>query len=188
METGFSAKVGDAAFTPPFRTVQGRHKLTYTVHGYSARYGDAYNVSLATNSDFANAVNIAVYPDKDIAFSMFEERTVDFDINAAGVYNIGFVQNSTSQWGVYIGMVKIECVVPTGISNVLTVGAPYYSRAAQSLMLAQPSRVSVVSVNGAVVAEAEADSQLSLSHLASGVYVATVVTADGKISHVKFVK
>lgn len=188
LETGFSAKVGDAAFTPPFRTVQGRHKLTYTVHGYSARYGDAYNVSLATNSDFANAVNIAVYPDKDIAFSMFEERTVDFDINAAGVYNIGFVQNSTSQWGVYIGMVKIECVVPTGISNVLTVGAPYYSRAAQSLMLAQPSRVSVVSVNGAVVAEAEADSQLSLSHLASGVYVATVVTADGKISHVKFVK
>lgn len=188
LETGFSAKVGDAAFTPPFRTVQGRHKLTYTVHGYSARYGDAYNVSLATNSDFANAVNIAVYPDKDIAFSMFEERTVDFDINAAGVYNIGFVQNSTSQWGIYIGMVKIERVVPTGITDVVAVNMPYYSRAAQTLMLAQPARVTVVAVNGAVVASAEAESQLSLAHLASGVYVATVATADGKISHVKFVK
>ncbi|MGM9868046.1 MAG: T9SS type A sorting domain-containing protein [Sodaliphilus sp.] len=188
LETGFNAKVGDAAFTPPFHTVQGLHKLTYTVHGYSGRYGDAYNVALAANSDFANAVNIAEYPDKDIAFSMFEERTVDFNIDVAGVYNIGFVQNSTSQWGVYVGMVKIECVVPTGITDVVAVNVPYYSRAAQTLMLAQPARVTVVAVNGAVVASAEAESQLSLAHLASGVYVATVATADGKISHVKFVK
>ena len=188
IESGFSAKAGDAAFTPPFRTVQGAHMLTYDVHGYSYRYGDAYDVVLANNSDYANAATLAQYPDKDIAFAMYETRTVNFTIDAAGIYNIGFKQMSTSPWGISIKNVKIECTVPTGITETIGLGINYYDRAAQCLMLAQPAHVTVVAVNGVVVAAADAEAQLNLSHLGSGVYIASIVTADGKVSHVKFVK
>ena len=188
IESGFSAKAGDAAFTPPFRTVQGAHMLTYDVHGYSYRYGDAYDVVLANNSDYANAATLAQYPDKDIAFAMYDTRTVNFTIDAAGIYNIGFKQMSTSPWGISIKNVKIECTVPTGITETIGLGINYYDRAAQCLMLAQPAHVTVVAVNGVVVAAADAEAQLNLSHLGSGVYIASIVTADGKVSHVKFVK
>lgn len=188
LESGFSSKDGDAAFTPQFRTVKGNHKLTYSVHGYSGRYGDAYNVALAQNSDFADATVIGQYPDKDIAFSMFEERTLDFAVAADGVYSIGFVQKSTDPWGISLCDVTIERVLPTGITEAVAASGVRYDRAAQSLVLAQPGRVTVASVNGAVVAVADAQTALSVAHLAQGVYVATVVGADGKQSHVKFVK
>ncbi len=186
--TGFNAKDGDAAFTPPFHTVKGNHTLTYSVHGYSGRYGDAYNVVLATGDDFAGAAVLAQYPDKDIAFSMFETRTVNFTVDAEGIYHIGFQQKASDPWGIYVKNVKIERVVPTGITEATSMAACYYSHNAQSLIVAQPGRVTVCGVNGAVVAQADVESQLNLSHLAQGVYVATVTTADGHVSHVKFVK
>lgn len=188
LESGFSSKDGDAAFTPEFRTVKGNHKLTYSIHGYSGRYGDAYNVVLAKNSDYAGAAVLEQYPDKDIAFSMFEERTLDFEVAEDGVYNIGFVQKSTDPWGISLCGVTIERVLPTGITEAVAASGVRYNRAAQSLVLAQPGRVTVVSVNGAVVMVADAQTALSVAHLAQGVYVATVATADGKQSHVKFVK
>ena len=162
--------------------------LTYDVHGYSYRYGDAYDVVLANNSDYANAATLAQYTDKDIAFAMYETRTVNFTIDAAGIYNIGFKQMSTSPWGISIKNVKIECTVPTGITETIGLGINYYDRAAQCLMLVQPAHVTVVAVNGMVVATADAEAQLNLSLLGSGVYIASIVTADGKVSHVKFVK
>ncbi len=186
--TGFNAKDGDAAFTPPFHTVKGNHTLTYSVHGYSGRYGDAYNVVLANGDNYADAAVVAQYPDKDIAFSMFETRIVNFTVEAEGIYHIGFQQKATDPWGIYVKNVKIERVVPTGITEAVSLGANIYSQKAQSLILAQPGRVTVYGVNGTVVAQAEVEAQLNLSDLAPGMYVATVVTADGNVSRVKFVK
>ncbi|MDO4512029.1 MAG: hypothetical protein Q4B68_09465 [Bacteroidales bacterium] len=118
LETGFGAKDGDAAFTPPFHTLKGDHILTYSIHGYSSRYGDAYNVVIANNGDFAGATTIAEYGDKDIAFSMFESRTINFRVEAEGTYHIGFVQKASDPWGIYLKDVKIERVIPTGVNDL----------------------------------------------------------------------
>lgn len=194
-------KADDYAFTPPFHTQAGTHKLTYKVKGYSYRYSDEYEVVVASapvagnESNLMDADYFEVIESVDanaLQSSMYSEREVEYELPVSGIYYIGFHNKSQDSWGVYVGSTKVEITDPkpdpsTSISDIAA-GACRYDKATQTIVVDGTASVTVNAVNGMnVLAADNVDGAVSVSHLASGIYVAQVTIA-GKLHVIKFVK
>ncbi|MBR1804174.1 MAG: choice-of-anchor J domain-containing protein [Muribaculaceae bacterium] len=99
----------DYLFTPPFRTVAGKHQLTYSVKGYNYRYSDAFDVVLSASTDPATPMTVISGMEQNgVESAMLKQFIVEFDVPAAGIYHIGFHDVTTDAWGLYVGAVKVE--------------------------------------------------------------------------------
>lgn len=188
----------DYAFTPPFHTVAGKHHLQYRVKGYNYRYSDAYEVVLTntTNPEQISALKdeamyqvIETVGANTLQSSLYQTRDLDFEVPTSGIYYIGFHNVSTDSWGLYVGGTFIELTqTPTSVDDLKGDNMCYYDRASESLIVATGADVVVSAVNGMVAANVNNATQvINLSHLATGVYIATV-NAGGSKQVVKFVK
>ena len=130
----YPASNDDYAFTPALNLGKGKMTVTYQVKGYSGRYSDSYEVLLTdAASDAANFKQVLETVPQNGLTALFDEHTAEYDIEEAGVYYIGFHDNSNDPWGIFIDDVMVEATsVVTGISDVQTVsvkGVRYYNMA-----------------------------------------------------------
>lgn len=199
-------KADDWAFTPPFSTVAGTHRLKLSTKGYNYRYSDAFDVVLVTStavtstaggsaprriSQVAGQTVIKSYADNVLERAMYDTDSVDFMIPASGTYYIGLHDVSTSPWGLYVNGLRLELIEatpPTALHQVSGDVPARYDRAAQQLLVSAGARVMVYNLNGALVTAAGTSGEaVSLCELPQGVYVAVVESSQGQ-QRIKFVK
>ena len=199
-------KADDWAFTPPFSTVAGTHRLKLSTKGYNYRYSDAFDVVLVTStavtstaggsaprriSQVAGQTVIKSYADNALERAMYDTDSVDFMIPASGTYYIGLHDVSTSPWGLYVNGLRLELIEatpPTALHQVSGDVPARYDRAAQQLLVGAGARVMVYNLNGALVTAAGTSGEaVSLCELPQGVYVAVVESSQGQ-QRIKFVK
>ena len=130
----FATSNDDYAFTPALNCAKGTLKLTYKAKGYSGRYSDSYEVVLTNEpSAAANFSQVLESVAQNGLTALYDEHTAEYNIAEAGTYYIGFHDNSTDPWAVYIDDVLVEMEeVATGISDIQTIGVKnvrYYNMA-----------------------------------------------------------
>lgn len=190
--TSMKSPKKDYLFTPPFKTIESKLRLTYTVVGYSYRYSDEYKVVFSTATDAETAETAEVIETVEangVKSAMMVSRTVEFTTLKAGKFYIGFCDVSTDPWGLSIGSVKLEMLEDlSGVQSVEATGGLSYSAQVGALMVGDKAQLTVYSLTGAIVMSDNAESSLSVATLPTGVYVAKAVFADGNVKTLKFAK
>ncbi|MDE6206676.1 MAG: choice-of-anchor J domain-containing protein [Muribaculaceae bacterium] len=168
------------AFTPPFHTVEGLHRLVYRATCYSARYTEDIEVVL-TKTPSATAEDMQVLDTRKIeSVSWPSDIEVLFDVPEDGTYYIGYHVTTDDNWKLALHKSDIFLVKPTvGVDTVSGDGTLCYDAATATLAAA--GDILVFSTDGVLVARGT--DSLNISSLPAGIYIARAGAAV-----IKFVK
>ena len=185
--TAYSA-ADDWLFTPPFEAKKGSHTLEFRARAEKYRYPESIEVTLGSDVlPGESQTVIASYP--EINSTLSELYTVDFSVPSDGVWYIGLHATTRDPWGLYISSCSIISNVISGIDGLECMNEVYFDRSNHSLVFDKGGDIQIINAAGVTVVSCESESgRMDLSQLPAGLYIAHVVTEEGKTIQIKFIK
>lgn len=185
--TAYSA-ADDWLFTPPFEAKKGSHTLEFRARAEKYRYPESIEVTLGSDVlPGESQTVIASYP--EINSTLSELYTVDFSVPSDGVWYIGLHATTQDPWGLYISSCSIISNVISGIDGLECMNEVYFDRSNHSLVFDKGGDIQIINAAGVTVVSCESESgRMNLSQLPAGLYIARVVTEEGKTIQIKFIK
>ena len=185
--TAYSA-ADDWLFTPPFEAKKGSHTLEFRARAEKYRYPESIEVTLGRDVlPGESQTVIASYP--EINSTLSELYTVDFSVPSDGVWYIGLHATTQDPWGLYISSCSIISNVISGIDGLECMNEVYFDRSNHSLVFDKGGDIQIINAAGVTVVYCESESgRMNLSQLPAGLYIAHVVTEEGKTIQIKFIK
>lgn len=185
--TAYSA-ADDWLFTPPFEAKKGSHTLEFRARAEKYRYPESIEVTLGSDVlPGESQTVIALYP--EINSTLSELYTVDFSVPSDGIWYIGLHATTQDPWGLYISSCSIISNVISGIDGLECMNEVYFDRSNHSLVFDKGGDIQIINAAGVTVVSCESESgRMDLSQLPAGLYIARVVTEEGKTIQIKFIK
>lgn len=174
------------AFTPPFKTVKGEHKLEFKATCHSALYPETLSIGLYDTND-PEAVPVADLGKFEVSSVAYPSVVkVNFETPASGIYYIAYHIDEVN-WTCSLQQSDIS-LVGSGVTDIEMTANEIYDASTGMLRFRGMAHVAVYNVAGSQIMNVVSCDSADVSSLPAGLYIATIGLESGETIKIKFVK